>query len=82
MVLMSVSLACMSRSMGQTARHQTQGKGGEGGEEMGGVSSILCTVVQLCMCRWQFDGFIPPIGESISPTWIVSTSSDHVTCGH
>ena len=30
-MLMSVSLACMSRSMGQTARHLTQGEGGEGG---------------------------------------------------
>ena len=34
------------------------------------------------MCRWQFDRFIPHTGESISPTWIVFTFSDHVTCEH
>ena len=34
------------------------------------------------MCRWQFDRFIPHTGESISPTWIAFTFSDHVTCEH
>ena len=36
MVLMSASLACMSRSMGQTAGHPTQGEG----EEEGGVMVV------------------------------------------
>ena len=73
MVLMSVSLACMSKSMVQTARHQTQG---EGDEEMGG-----CVYPSMCSWKGLMGSFLTHTGECISPIWTVFISSDHDTCG-